>query len=408
MISAPRKANFITHRSGELMFIAFAFFCVLPLMACNMSGNGVGKSASDTLQSDNGQERMCGRVAQGGSLSLVRDSVASQIGRQRNLKSKDTLTLCFTGDVMLGTTYGQKLLPKDEGKWLFKQATPIFHAADFVAGNLECVFGENIRVKKKMGAMSYAFLTPPSYAKRLKEAGFRFMSVANNHSMDFGDSGVWATEKALIAQRIAYAGIKGRTKSQIVEIGGVKYGVCAFGHNGYTESVFDLDEAKRIIQDLRERGSQIVVVSMHIGAEGVRARHLPNAMEMFLKERRGFARKFAHGCIDAGADVVYGHGPHVLRAMEKYKGHLIAYSLGNFCTPYGISLSGKSGLSALLEVKINSRGEFLSGKIHSFKQSRGIGPRLDSLLQAAKEVETLTKEDISTGNLRFLGGGRFK
>ena len=126
---------------------------------------------------------------------------------------------------------------------------------------------------------------------------------------------------------------------------------------------------------------------------------------MFCGEDRGSLRSFAHFCIDAGADVVFGHGPHVARAMELYKEHLIAYSLGNFCTPYGISLSGISGYAPLLEVKLDSAGRFSGGRIHSFLQVRGQGPRLDSKHLAAQEVCRLTQLDCPQGLLQISDEG---
>ena len=147
-------------------------------------------------------------------------------------------------------------------------------------------------------------------------------------------------------------------------------------------------------------------MTYHGGAEGTKYRHLPDGPETFLGENRGDLRRFAHFCIDNGADVIYGHGPHVVRAMELYKGHFIAYSLGNFCTPYGINIAGVSGYAPVLQLTINSAdGTFVKGKINSFIQQRGRGPRLDKQNIVAKEIQSLTKADFTDQKITISDDG---
>ena len=93
-------------------------------------------------------------------------------------------------------------------------------------------------------------------------------------------------------------------------------------------------------------------------------------------------------------NVVYGHGPHVVRGVEVYKDRFVAYSLGNFCTPYNVNLTGISGYAPIIEITIGSEGAFKSGKIHSFLQSRGIGPREDNTGKVAKEIRQLSIADL--------------
>ena len=307
---------------------------------------------------------------------------------------KDAVTLAFVGDVMPGTTYPTNRLPEQDGATLFNDVKDILLRADVAAGNLEGTLVDSGRSTKDDEAYNYAFCIPTRYGRWLREAGFDFMSVANNHAFDFGAAGVVSTEKTLSANDIAFAGLCGRAESAVVERNGVRYGFCAFGHNSYTLRHANLDNVKRIIQDLREK-ADIVIVSFHGGAEGTKYRHLPQGEELFLEEKRGDLRRFAHFCIDSGADVVYGHGPHVVRAVELYKDHFIAYSLGNFCTPYGINITGISGYAPVLELHLKaSDGTFLSGRIHSFIQQSGRGPRADKSHLAAKEISTLTATDF--------------
>ena len=230
--------------------------------------------------------------------------------------------------------------------------------------------------------------------------------MANNHSNDFGEEGMASTEKCLDEQGIKYAGVEGRTATAIVVRNGVRYGICAFGHNSYTMSHNNLELVKKVLDELRPK-CDILVVSFHGGAEGKTKNHLPYGHEMFLGEDRGDLRTFAHFCIDNGADVIYGHGPHVVRCMEIYKKRFIAYSLGNFCTPYGINLTGISGYAPVVEIKIAGDGTFLSGQIHSFIQQKGIGPRADKTNAVAKEIGRLCREDIHTNPIKVDENGRF-
>lgn len=316
----------------------------------------------------------------------------------------DTLTVALTGDIMMGTTYPTTQLPPSEGRLLFQDVRNVLRTADVAAGNLEGALCDGGTSTKRLSANTFAFRTPVSYAPLLTDAGFDFLSMANNHARDFGDEGIASTEQALRKEGIAFAGIKGRTESMVIERAGLRIGFCAFGHNPYTFRHQELETVRRIITDLCSR-ADVVIVSFHGGAEGRSNNRLPYGTETFYGEDRGSLREFAHFCIDAGADIVYGHGPHVVRAVELYKEHLIAYSLGNFCTPYGMSLTGISGYAPVLEVKVLSDGRFAGGRIHSFIQQRGVGPRIDTQNSVAREMRRLTQLDIPNTPIHIAEDG---
>lgn len=305
----------------------------------------------------------------------------------------DTIKLALTGDIMMGTTYPSTQLPQEEGRLLFKHVAPIISGADIAAGNLEGTLCDGGTTTKRMSKVSYAFRTPVKFAPRLSEAGYDFLSVANNHVNDFGDTGISSTMKALDGVGIKYAGIKDLCEWSVVEKDGRRYGFCAFSHNQKTCDHRDLETVRRILGELREQ-ADFVIVSFHGGAEGSAHNRLPYGSETFCGENRGSIRELAHFCIDEGADVVYGHGPHVLRAVEVYKGHFIAYSLGNFCTPYGINLRGISGYAPVVTVRVLADGTFVDGQIHSFIQQRGAGPLPDAQNLVAKEMKRLTELDV--------------
>lgn len=308
--------------------------------------------------------------------------------------SGDTLTVAMTGDIMMGTTYPSVMLPPHDGANLFDDVKHILQHADLAVGNLEGAICDGGKSTKE-GPNTYAFRTPTTYGRWLKDAGYDFVSMANNHANDFGEEGIVSTEHVLQQQGIKYAGLEGRVETAVIERKGVKIGLCAFGHNAYTLKHTDQELATvgRIVDDLVSR-TDIVIVSFHGGAEGSSRSHLPDSMELFFNEKRGHLRRLAHFCIDHGADIVYGHGPHVVRAAEVYKGRFIAYSLGNFCTPYGMNLKGISGYAPVIEVKTDRKGRFLRGHIHSFIQQKGIGPRRDTTHSVAQQIRTLSQQDI--------------
>ena len=305
----------------------------------------------------------------------------------------EDLTISMTGDIMMGTTFPSVMLPANEGRDLFRDAKDILTRTDLTVGNLEGAICDGGRSTKGNGPNSYSFRTPTSYGHLLKDAGFDFLSMANNHANDFGEEGICSTENVLREQDILFSGIAGRIESAVIERKGMKIGLCAFGHNSYTLKHTDLTTVGRIVDDLVSR-CDLVIVSFHGGAEGRTKSHLPYGPETFLGENRGSLRELAHFCIDHGADVVYGHGPHVVRGVEVYKDRFIAYSLGNFCTPYNVSLTGISGYAPVIEITIDGDGAFKSGKIHPCLQTRGIGPRADNTGSVVKEIRQLSLTDL--------------
>ena len=304
-----------------------------------------------------------------------------------------TLTVSMTGDVMMGTTYPSMMLPANNGADLFRDAKDILVGADLTVGNLEGAICDGGKSTKGSGPNSYSFRTPTSYGHLLKEAGFDYMSMANNHANDFGLEGILSTEQVLKEQGILFSGIAGRIESAVIERKGLKIGLCAFGHNSYTLKHTDLNTVGRIVDDLVKR-CDIVIVSFHGGAEGRTQSHLPQGGETFLGENRGSLRQLAHFCVDHGADIVYGHGPHVVRGVEVYKDRFIAYSLGNFCTPYNVSLTGISGYAPVVRVSIDKDGKFLEGQIYPFLQTRGVGPRTDKQKSVITEMKRLSEADL--------------
>ena len=329
------------------------------------------------------------------------DSTASANGERQRIV--DTISIAMTGDVMLGSKYPKPCLPVNEGKEIFIDCDSIIKSADVACGNLEGVLADSGRLRKSLnGKLSFSFMMPTKSVQLLVDAGFDFMGIANNHIFDFWEEGTLSTIKTLKAAGIGVAGTK-ECETSIRDIDGVKYGFCAFGHEDYSLKTQDTATVKRIVQQLRKQ-VDIVIVCFHGGAEGTAMRHVPYGTEIFHGWHRGDVRQFAHLAVDCGADIVYGHGPHVPRAMELYNDHLIAYSLGNFAT-IGMGTAAQVGYAPLLVARIDGNGKFVDGKIHSFRQPGRIGPRRDNNNLAAKEIWALTQEDIKDNKLNIAEDG---
>ncbi|HEY8104453.1 MAG TPA: CapA family protein, partial [Gemmatimonadales bacterium] len=174
----------------------------------------------------------------------------------------------------------------------------------------------------------YAFLTPTLLAPRLAEAGFTHLNLANNHANDFGLDGRGSTEATLASLGLATYGPLGRIVVDTVRRADAMtiVGVIGFTTYPFAYDLLDIPASVATVDSLR-RLVDVVVVTFHGGAEGAAAVNVPVVAESLGREPRGDLRAWAHAVIDAGADAVVGHGPHVLRGIEFWKGKPIVYSL---------------------------------------------------------------------------------
>ncbi|SER93478.1 CapA family protein [Pedobacter rhizosphaerae] len=317
-------------------------------------------------------------------------------------KIKDTISIVAVGDIMLGSAFPSKVnLPPDDAVNSF-QAVDSLLKGDIVFGNLEGCFLNSGSSNKCNGINPnncYAFRMPERYAGIYKKAGFNVLSIANNHVGDFDTRGRKNTARILDSLQIHYAGQLNKP-FEIFEKDSVKYAFCAFAPNENTVSIKNIDSAKALVARLKTM-ADIVIVSFHGGGEGARFEHVTKKTEIFYNENRGNVYAFAHGVIDAGADVVLGHGPHVTRAVEVYKNKFIAYSLGNFCTYGMFSLKGWNGFAPLLQLKINAKGDFLYADVVSVKQDKINRLTLDENHNAFNRIKQLTDIDFTGHPLQF-------
>ncbi len=316
-----------------------------------------------------------------------------------------TIRIRAVGDIMLGSTFPEGHMPEDDAVGALADVTDWLADADLTFGNLEgplCDTG----VTRKCGTSEncYAFRSPTRYARHLKAAGFDLLSTANNHSGDFGETCRRATEQTLDAAGIAWSGAPGTVATRTVD--GLKVGMVAFHTAPETNYLLDGPTASRTIAAAAAQ-HDVVIVSFHGGAEGTDAMHVPDGPETFYGEDRGDLRRFARRAIEAGADVVFGHGPHVPRGFELIDGHLVAYSLGNFATYGRFSLKGHLATSLVLDVTLDHEGRLVRGAILPVHQvGRGI-PRKDDDGTAIALINDLTRTDFPDTGPSIAQDGTF-
>lgn len=314
------------------------------------------------------------------------------------------LSIAAVGDMMIGTDFPRNHLPDDDGVGFLSAVTPHLSAADVAFGNLEGVLLDDGEPVKKCSNPSacYLFRSPARYAAHYKAAGFDVLSLANNHARDFGEEGRTSSMLAIAEHGMYHSGREGDFAS--FESNGLKVAVLAYAVTKNSNMLLDYEFAFTTVAWFAAR-HDIVVVSFHGGAEGVDAMHIPFAEEEYYGEPRGDVVWFARRVVDAGADLVIGHGPHVVRGMERYKDRLIAYSLGNFATYYGISVAGAKGIAPILTARLDGKGRFLDGKIVSTVQLRPDGPSVDPKQRALKLMRGLSIDDFDDPGLTFAEDG---
>lgn len=320
-------------------------------------------------------------------------------------KSELRISIAAVGDMMIGTDYPRNHLPDDDGVSFFADVTEALSSTDITFGNLEGVLLDGGEPVKKCGNPDacYLFRSPTRYAKHYEAAGFDVLSLANNHARDFGAEGWDSSMQALAEVGILHSGREGDFAS--FERNGLSIAVLAYAVTKNSNMLLDYEQSERTVK-VFAMSHDIVIVSFHGGAEGQDVTRLPFAEEEYYGEPRGDVVMWSRMVIDAGADLVIGHGPHVVRAMERYNDRLIAYSLGNFATYYGISVAGIKGVAPILRVTLDGEGRFVEGDIVSTRQLRPNGPSIDETNRALNLVRSLSIEDFGKPGLTFLTDGR--
>lgn len=311
-------------------------------------------------------------------------------------RSSDTVIVVGVGDIMLGSILPTKAsLPKNEDcSGELEPTSNYFKTADVAFCNLEGVFTDTPEGRKKCKnpKICYTFGMPTKFANCLVDAGFDLISNANNHCADFGPRGRESTAKTLKAAGLHFAGTLAYPYTIYVK-DSVKYGFCAFSPESGNCRFNNYVEAANTVKFL-DSICDVVIVSFHSGAEGAACQHVTRKDEIFMGYNRGNVYEFSHRMIDAGADVIFGHGPHVTRAVEIYKERFIAYSMGNYCTYSNISVAGVCGVAPIVKLWLDKTGKYLKGQIIPTYQERFQPPKVDPQKRALKIIQNLSKEDF--------------
>ena len=304
-----------------------------------------------------------------------------------------SITLSATGDIIMGSAPNR--LPANGGDGFFDSVKAGLKS-DLVMGNLEQPLTDDTGTSKcgsPPRANCYAFRSPPSYAGHLAGAGFELMNTANNHSKDFGAAGFRSTQRALESAGLKHTGAE--DEITVADVKGVKVAVVGFSPYAGANNLNDLAHSREVIQKAKGE-ADLVVVQVHMGAEGSEKGHVKPGNEIYFGENRGDPIEFSHAVIDAGADVVIGHGPHVLRGMQFYRGKLIAYSLGNFAGG-GKTLSSDGVLKygGILHVSLTKDGGWAGGEfLSTYMNSAGVPTRDSANERGRALVAALSADDF--------------
>lgn len=306
------------------------------------------------------------------------------------------IVITGVGDIMLGSSFPSSsfLPPHDNPYLLLESVADTLKTSDITFGNLEGSFLNNGEAAKKCRdtTLCYLFRMPERYISALTATGFDILSLANNHFGDFGLPARNRTKQILDSVGIYYGGLIEHPWS-IFKRDSIIYGFCAFAPNAGTVNINEISEAGAIVKMLADT-CDIVIVSFHGGAEGADFQNVPKINEIFHGEDRGNVYNFAHEMIDNGADVIFGQGPHVTRAIEVYKDRFIGYSLGNFCTYGRFNLAGPNGIAPIIKLTVNTEGRFLSGRIIPVYQPWPGGVKIDSNRRVINKIRDLMAADF--------------
>ena len=308
------------------------------------------------------------------------------------------ISINAVGDIMLGTDFPHGYLPPPDKENILEPMQKKLRDADLTFGNLEGVFCEGGVSEKCSDDTSrcFAFRMPPHYAQFLADAGFDLISLANNHTSDFGDSCLTVTEDLIDSLGMSWSGRRG--SYALRQVGDISVGFMACHSSSRTNNSLMLGAARTSISRLKD-SVDVLIVSIQGGAEGNPAIHLPDTAEYYYEQPRGHMRRFCRMAVDAGADLVLGHGPHVPRALEMYKDRLIAYSLGNFATYRRFSMREARQYGCILSIDIDATGRFMGGRIVGTIQRNSGIPFPDPENHFAELASALTLTDIEEPHL---------
>ncbi len=293
------------------------------------------------------------------------------------------VSLIAVGDIMLSRTVEQRM--KRHGMdYPLRETAGFLRGADITFGNLECP----ITPGRAVAPFTMSFRAPVESAVVLRDAGFDMLSLANNHSMNFGAKGITDTFRYLAEKEVAFVGAgkdaEEANAPRFIGVQGLRFAFLAYNDDDVVPDGYEAADKRpgtafmrilRMQEAVKAAKAQadFVLVSMHSGVE-------------YVNKPNGRQTDFAHAAIDAGAEMVIGHHPHVVQTLEKYKGKYIFYSLGNFVfdqmdtrdTREGLAMKVTFGQGGVMNITLHPV------LIHDYAQ-----PRLLSGVDAEEVVKKL-------------------
>lgn len=260
----------------------------------------------------------CKNLLTGGKKQKEETAISEEMEKTTKRKNKTvSFTISAVGDCTFGTdenfAYEGSMPAKydevGDFNYFFENVKSVFEADDLTIVNFEGTLTDSTT----RGDKQFAFKADKSYAEILTDGFVEAANLANNHSKDYGEQSYNDTMDALDEAGITNFGYD---RVAIKKVKGIKVGLV--GTYVLADGLGVKDSMEKNIQDLKDGGAQVIIASFHWGEEKA---EYPNDVQVEL----------AHAAIDAGADLVLGHHPHVLQGIEQYKGKNIVYSLGNFC-----------------------------------------------------------------------------
>ena len=336
-------------------------------------------------------------------LKLINPAFAMECGASPSFsESRETVTIKAVGDIVLGTTWPENRIPAGVEDRFFAGVAQTLSGSDIVFGNLEGALTDSGETRKDPSrGTQFAFRMPTRFAGVLRNAGFNVLSLANNHSSDFGPSGLKDTLSAIDSHGMLAVGLKNEIVYQ--EIRGIRIAWIGFSYLGLHNSVHDLDELARLVAQARQ-SARLVIVTFHGGAEGSDALRVYDAEEKYLGENRGNLVRFARTAVESGADLVLGHGPHVLRGVECYWQKLIVYSLGNFVGYQAFSTKRAAAISTILDITLDEDGWLRRAEFHPVRFNAEHLPEIDPKRRALYLLNDLSQKPPLQTEGRILPG----
>ena len=355
---------------------------------------GIGLAACSSAVHTAGQTS-----APASSTAPARSAQSSPGSPKSAAAASASVTIAAVGDTMLGNTPD---LPPDPATYLDAVKPELDSGAQIVFGNLEGTLttASGSKCGSSNGGDCFAFHDPPDYIGYLKGAGFTVLNDANNHSMDFGSAGLSQTVQTIHSAGLAQTGLPGEIT--LVTANGVRVAFVAFAPYNWTASLLDLPAAEALIKKATTE-APVVVAYMHAGGEGSDADHVTGQEETYVGEDRGNPEAFAHLAIDSGASLVLASGPHVLRGMQFYHGHLIAYSLGNFAGYSNFGTDGDLDLSTILHVTLSGTGQFKQAQLYPIELNSEDQPSPGG--DSTSFIAQLSQQDFGSTAAHFSSSG---